>query len=426
MRKWQSYWLVGGLVAMALTASQGSFCADEKAAPKIDPKAAETLKGLADYFGGLKSVSVNASVNMNIEAPGTKQQIAVAYLIAAEKPNKLAMIEKESVMGITIVCDGKQVYTYFPMMKMYTVKEAPADLDAIWQQNQTGSEKLLFINTLLRNKPYESMTEGVAEAKYVGEETVDGVQTNHIKLVADFDSDVWIAAGEKPTLVKVVPDMMKALAKAGDVGEMRDMKMEVTITFKNWQLDTALPANTFTFEPPKDARKVSDFMGAMAEEEPSPILGKAAPDFKLDIMGGGALDLAALKGKSLIVLYFWATWPSPCEKATPVLLELIGEYKLKGVAFYAVNEQEDETKIREFNKKMNATYTVALDRDATAGEMYFVEGMPQTVVIGQDGTVQAVHVGYVPTLKEDLKKDLDQLLAGKKLVGEEQPKPETK
>ena len=410
---------------MALTASQVSFCADEKVAPKIAPKAAETLKGLADYFSGLKSVSVNVSVNMNIEAPGTKQQIAVAYLIAAERPNKLAMIEKESVMGVTIVCDGKQVYTYLPMMKIYTAKEAPADLDAIWQQNQTGSDKLLFINTLLRNKPYESMMEGVAEAKYVGEETVDGVQTSHIKLVADFDSDVWIAAGDKPTLVKVVPDMMKAFAKAGEVGEMKDMKMEVTITFKNWQLDTALPANTFTFEPPKDARKVSDFMDAMVEEEPSPILGKAAPDFKLDIMGVGALDLAALKGKSVIVLYFWAT-SSPCEKATPVLLELIAEYKLKGVAFYAVNEQEDEAKIQEFDKKMNATYTVALDKDGLVGEQYSVEGLPETILIGMDGTVQAVHSGFVPTMKDDLTKEIDQLLAGKKLVGEEQPKPETK
>jgi hypothetical protein len=61
---------------------------------------------------------------------------------------------------------------------------------------------------------------------------------------------------------------------------------------------------------------------------------------------------------------------------------------------------------------------VALDKDTRVGDLYDVQSYPHTFIIGLDGTLQASHVGYVPTMKEDLKKELDTLLAGKKLVGE--------
>jgi hypothetical protein len=48
--------------------------------------------------------------------------------------------------------------------------------------------------------------------------------------------------------------------------------------------------------------------------------------------------------------------------------------------------------------------------------LYGVKGIPQTVLIGKDGTVQAVHVGVAPDLKKRLRRELDALVAGKGLV----------
>ena len=53
--------------------------------------------------------------------------------------------------------------------------------------------------------------------------------------------------------------------------------------------------------------------------------------------------------------------------------------------------------------------------------MYGVQGIPQTVLIGKDGTVQAVHVGFMPEMKQKLRDELDALLAGKNLAKEGLP-----
>ena len=53
-----------------------------------------------------------------------------------------------------------------------------------------------------------------------------------------------------------------------------------------------------------------------------------------------------------------------------------------------------------------------------------VIGIPQTVIVGKDGSVQAVHVGVLPNLKEQLIKELDALVAGKRLTGPPEGAPE--
>ena len=60
--------------------------------------------------------------------------------------------------------------------------------------------------------------------------------------------------------------------------------------------------------------------------------------------------------------------------------------------------------------------TVALDKDGKVGSLYEAKSIPQTVIIGTDGTVHAVYIGSTTTTKEALKKELDDLLGGKNLT----------
>ena len=45
-------------------------------------------------------------------------------------------------------------------------------------------------------------------------------------------------------------------------------------------------------------------------------------------------------------------------------------------------------------------------------------GIPQTVLIGKDGKVQVVHVGFGGDMNQLLTQELDQLLEGKDLASE--------
>jgi hypothetical protein len=60
-----------------------------------------------------------------------------------------------------------------------------------------------------------------------------------------------------------------------------------------------------------------------------------------------------------------------------------------------------------------------LDQNLEIWRAYGVEPIPQTVLIGKDGKVQVVHLGYSPALPEEISKQVEALLAGKDLASAE-------
>lgn len=159
-------------------------------------------------------------------------------------------------------------------------------------------------------------------------------------------------------------------------------------------------------------------------EQSHPLLGKPGPAFSLDLLDGGKMDLADHKGKNIVVLDFWATWCPPCRMAMPTVVEVTGQYKDKGVVFYGVDIAETADAVKEFQHKLHVEFPVVLDTDGAVSEKYRARSIPQTVIIDKEGVVQSVRVGLAPDLKEQLKKDLDALVAGKSLVKPEKKKPE--
>ena len=61
---------------------------------------------------------------------------------------------------------------------------------------------------------------------------------------------------------------------------------------------------------------------------------------------------------------------------------------------------------------------LAMHKDKEIGRLYQVTGIPQTVLIANDGDVAAVHVGYLPGSEKNLQRELDAILSGKKPVSE--------
>lgn len=152
------------------------------------------------------------------------------------------------------------------------------------------------------------------------------------------------------------------------------------------------------------------------QEEFKALVDKPAPDFTLDLMGGGEFKLADEQQKHTVILDFWATWCGPCRSALPVLTEVSEQYRDKGVILRGVDLREKPEVISDYLKNSHLNLTVLLDKDGKVAELFKVKGIPQTVIIGKDGAVRRVHVGYSPDLKQRLTGDLDAVLAGKPLV----------
>ncbi len=114
-------------------------------------------------------------------------------------------------------------------------------------------------------------------------------------------------------------------------------------------------------------------------------------------LGGEKRALASLKGK-VVVLDFWATWCPPCRESLPRLQALATDPKKskQGLVVFAVNEREDAADIRGFLDRNHYSFTVAQDADGSLARAFDVTGLPTTVVIGRDGTIQAAATGFGP------------------------------
>ena len=107
---------------------------------------------------------------------------------------------------------------------------------------------------LFHSDAYGKMLDGVNKASYVGEETIDGVKCDHVRLERDdFDFDLWSvvpAEGSKPVLRRVKPDMTRQIQRIAErPPEMKDAKIEATVDVKDWKIDQPA-AEKFAFAAP--------------------------------------------------------------------------------------------------------------------------------------------------------------------------------
>ena len=106
-----------------------------------------------------------------------------------------------------------------------------------------------------------------------------------------------------------------------------------------------------------------------------------------------------------MVLDLWATWCGPCRASLPHLDKLYESVKDKGVKVYAVNDKEDKEDVEEFIRTTGLKTPVLLDAEGAISAAYKSPGIPQTIVIGRDGKVIKVLIGFNP---EEPDKELKQ------------------
>jgi len=418
---------VFGLAASGAMSFAGRLGAAEKAGIPMDPKAEQILRKATTLIKDARSLSMDLTMMMKMHMRGTRQEMPSTYAVALQRPNRYAFQLKDGKMGGTIVSDGKTLFTYLPVLKQYSEAPAPKSLDELIEQGETqmigGGAGGVLNGLLLSKDPYQQLLEGVTNVQYLGAEKLGGQECHRVKLVEKgFAWDIWIDAGAQPLFRKMFADMgamMRALAadRPGGRDSMKNMEMEMTLTFTNWAINPVLKPDTFAFVPPAGAKKADSLFGETEKDEDEvQLVGKPAPAFKLDLLEGGQFDIAAQKGKKIVVLDFWATWCGPCVRAMPVLIDVTESFKDKGVVFVGVNHDEETKVIKEFLDRKKFNLAVGLDPDSKVAELYGVTGIPQTVIIDQQGVVQAVHIGYLPNLKQKLTQELEALVAGKSLL----------
>ncbi|CAN5405392.1 hypothetical protein BH09PLA1_BH09PLA1_01280 [soil metagenome] len=146
-------------------------------------------------------------------------------------------------------------------------------------------------------------------------------------------------------------------------------------------------------------------------EDTMSLQGKPAPDVSLKTIDGKDVKLSSEKG-NVVLLDYWATWCPPCREGLPHINELANDKDLaaKGLKVWAINSKEGEAKVKPFLKKMSLTMTVPMDTKGEFGKNYLVQGIPTTVVVGRDGTIKKVFIGFGEGQGEQIKAAVEEAL----------------
>ena len=131
-------------------------------------------------------------------------------------------------------------------------------------------------------------------------------------------------------------------------------------------------------------------------------VGQPAPAF--DVPGASSnVRLAEMKGK-VVYVDFWASWCAPCKQSFPWMNEMQAKYAARGLQIVGVTVDRKREDADKFLAATPARFTVAYDTSGKVAEAYKPKGMPTSYLIGADGVVRAVHVGF----KDSDRADLDQ------------------
>ncbi|MCK5269203.1 MAG: DUF2092 domain-containing protein [Sedimentisphaerales bacterium] len=371
-----------------------------------DEKIKEVVQKFARYAQQLPGFSVTVASIIHIDNSPLMQKMREEFSVAMQRPNRLAVVHKKGTMGPMVVCDGTKIATYHPQLNQYVLKPAPSKFDDIFgSSSEAGAvirQTIPLLDVLLSGDPYELFFKGIQNSKYLGTETVHETNCHHLKYTKDaMDWHLWVEAGKEPLLRKIAAEVVQAKLRAKFEWE-----------FSNWVVNNPAGPERFQFEPPPGARAVRKF-------GESKLIGREAPNFKATLVDGGQMELAQHKGKHIVILDFWAVRCPPCRAALPVISKIAQDYKDKGVVLYVVNEEDGPDKIRRFLESIGVKATAAIPKrgfGAPPSQLYEVEGIPQTVIIGKKGMIQSIHSGYHEGLGGQLTEELDMLLSGRDIA----------
>ena len=154
--------------------------------------------------------------------------------------------------------------------------------------------------------------------------------------------------------------------------------------------------------------------GAAHGGELKPWTGGATPSLSLNDPAGKVHDLAAYRGK-VVLVNFWATWCAPCREEMPSMQALRQRLEGKPFEVLAVNLMESEEKIAAFREAELIDLPVLMDRDGAAAKRWKVRMLPISFVIDRRGAIRYQLVGEADWTTPDITSAIERLLGSDKM-----------
>ena len=209
-----------------------------------------------------------------------------------------------------------------------------------------------------------------------------------------FIVSAMVVAGFLPSLISPSIDSIEDVAGAAftaDITALGEARDDLDLLRADGSADDA---SVLALEQRVQELEDATFIGYIEQDGDAPKEGAIAPDFRLLNLEGTPVQLSGL-GQP-VVLNFWASWCAFCIEEMPdfqLLQERVGDR----ATVIGINRAESRATAERFAQQTGASYTLLLDLDDELGDAsgpYQVIGMPTTLYIRADGTVDTVKVGF--------------------------------
>ena len=408
-------------LALSLLALAGC----NKATPKpLEPEltARQVMDRMVDAYRKAQTYTDSGQLRLSYRKQGGDVATQAADdSITFARPNKLRIHCYQAI----VVCDGRQLRaTIADLPGQVLDVAAPAEikrddlyadeiLTGVLTQGLAGESIQLAL--LMIPDPLQPILEGAKEPTLLPTAAIDGDDCYRVQVTRP-DGNVVFWVDHKHVLRRLeypTEELQKQIAQHEQVPVT-----EVTLTadFKGARLNEKIADVAFEFALPQEAQLVKRF-----QVQPEPLhklLGQKIGAFEFVDLEGRPVSRDSLSDK-VVVIDFWATWCGWCFKGLPNLQQVYDKYRDDDrVAIITVSTDEVDVANSDLTaafEKAKLTMPILRDVDQQSRSMFEVQGLPSMFVLGTDGTVQSIDVGYQPQLAVDLPRKLDRLLAGEDL-----------
>jgi cytochrome c biogenesis protein CcmG, thiol:disulfide interchange protein DsbE len=123
-------------------------------------------------------------------------------------------------------------------------------------------------------------------------------------------------------------------------------------------------------------------------------IGEQAPELVVPQVGGGTIDLAALRGKP-VWINFMATWCPPCRDEFPAMSRFATTYADTGLVVLAIDVKEEEGAVAAFAESLGANFPLGLDLDGAAQQRWGAVALPVHFWVDAQGVVRDGALGGI-------------------------------
>lgn len=397
------------------------------ASTSISPEAKALMDAARIAYKTLKTYQDKVKLTFDMEAKDAeganqnqKDVEEMSFLYSGAR--KFAVKHKD----FAVVSDGETQTVHLAFLNQYLQRPAR---DGLLDEARLGPLGILselhipsvLLLTSAESKPAFPLLSEVTEVKAETRNNVAGKRIigtgalPNMPFDAGLPMTMWFA--DDTGLIGEVTFDLKSAYTEMTSGERTIEKAMGTVAFDEIKVNAEIPAESYTFKPSEDDRKVESFEMDGGPDLQQELVGTPAVDFVGVDLDGKAMKLSDFKGK-VVLLDFWATWCGPCMQMIPKIQELSAQFAGKEVVVIGMNQDDPESldQVKEAVQKRTLTFRQFMDTDGAVSEQFQVSAIPCTVLIDGKGVIQWIHVGGSPSLKQEIAEKIERLLKGESLV----------